>query len=103
MRIRGRVTLVAALLLALLALAPRAWAGAPGTQLLARIDQVLKVLDDPRLKKPESAQERRQAVRRVAIEILDFEEISRRSLGRHCDARTARARQELTQVYAAVH
>ena len=99
MRIRGRVTLVAALLLALLALAPRAWAGEPGTQLLARIDQVLKVLDDPRLKKPESAQERRQAVRRVAIEILDFEEISRRSLGRHWDARTARERQEFMQLF----
>ena len=99
MRIRGRVTLVAVLLLALLALVPRAWAGEPGTQLLARIDQVLKVLDDPRLKKPESAQERRQAVRRVAIEILNFEEISRRSLGRHWDARTARERQEFMQLF----
>ena len=99
MRIRARVTLVALLLLALLALVPRAWAGEPGTQLLARIDQVLKVLDDPRLKKPESAQERRQAVRRVAIEILDFEEISRRSLGRHWDARTPAEQAEFVQLF----
>jgi phospholipid transport system substrate-binding protein len=99
MRVRGRVTLIAASLLALLALVPRAWAGEPGKQLLTRIDQVLKVLDDPQLKKPERAQERRQAVRRIAIEILDFEEISRRSLGRHWDARTARERQEFMQLF----
>jgi phospholipid transport system substrate-binding protein len=98
MRVRRHVTLVAALL-ALLAFAPRTWAGEPGRQLLSRIDQVLKVLDDPQLKKPERAQERRQAVRRIAIDILDFEEISRRSLGRHWDARTARERQEFMQLF----
>jgi phospholipid transport system substrate-binding protein len=99
MRARSRLTLVAALLLALLALAPRAWAGEPGSQLLGRIDQVLKVLEDPQLKKPERAQERRQAVRRIAIDILDFEEISRRSLGRHWDARTGRERQEFMKLF----
>jgi phospholipid transport system substrate-binding protein len=99
MRVRSRLTLVAAPLLALLAFAPRAWGGEPGHQLLSRIDQVLKVLDDPQLKKPERAQERRQAVRRIAIDILDFEEISRRSLGRHWDARTARERQEFMQLF----
>jgi phospholipid transport system substrate-binding protein len=99
MRVRSRLTLVAVSLLALLAFAPRAWAGEPGSQLLGRIDQVLKVLDDPQLKKPERAQERRQAVRRIAIDILDFEEISRRSLGRHWDARTGGERQEFMKLF----
>jgi len=99
MSARARVTLVAALLLVAAALAPQAWAGEPADQLSARITKVLKVLGDPQLKKTERAQERRLAVRRIATEILDVEEISRRCLGRHWDARSARERQEFMQVF----
>lgn len=99
MRAWGRVTLAAALLVASVATAPRVWAGEPADQLSVRIDKVLKVLVDPQLKKPAHAQERRQAVRRIAIDILDVEEISKRCLGRHWDARTSRERQEFMQVF----
>lgn len=88
-----------ALLLAALILAPKAWAGEPADQLFAQIDLVLKILDDPELKRPGHAQERRQAIRRVAADILDFEEISRRSLGRHWQARTATEREEFVLLF----
>jgi phospholipid transport system substrate-binding protein len=89
-----------ALLLAALILAPKAWAGEPADQLFAQIDLVLKILDDPELKRPGHAQERRQAIRRVAADILDFEEISRRSLGRHWQARTATEREEFVLLFS---
>lgn len=96
----GRLgALAAALSLVATLQAPHAWAGEPADQLFARIDLVLKVLDDPELKTPARAQDRRQAVRRIASDILDVEEISRRSLGRHWDSRTASERDEFTRLF----
>lgn len=86
-------------LLALALVAPKAWAGEPADQLLAQIDQVLKVLDDPELKEPAKRQERRQAIRLVANNLLDYEEITKRSLGRHWQTRTAAERDEFVQVF----
>jgi phospholipid transport system substrate-binding protein len=92
-------TVVAAAAIWLVALlAPLAWAGEPADQLFASIDRVLKVLDDPQLKQPAKAEERRQAIRRFASEVFDFEEVARRSLARHWEARTLRERDEFVQL-----
>ena len=82
MRARRTVVAVAALWLVMLLTLP-AWAGEPAEQLLARIDQVLKLLGDPDVKQPARAQERREAIRSFAEDILDFEELAHRSLARH--------------------
>ena len=95
---RRGVALALALLAATL-LAPKAWAGEPADQLFVQIDQVLRILDDQELKKPAKRQERRQAIRRVANDILDYEEITKRSLGRHWQARTAAEREEFIQLF----
>ncbi len=95
---RRRLALVLALLIAA-AIAPQAWAGEPADQLFGQIDRVLKVLDDPELKKAAKSQERRQAIRQIANDILDVEEITKRSLGRHWQARTAAEREEFIQVF----
>ncbi len=98
--IPGRfMALVAALLLVAAALVPIAWAGEPADQLSAQIALVLKVVDDPELRKPGREQERRQALLGVAREILDIEEFSRRTLGRHWEARTAAEREEFMQLF----
>jgi phospholipid transport system substrate-binding protein len=92
-------TVVAAAAIWLVALlAPLAWAGEPADQLFASIDRVLKVLDDPQLKQPAKAEERRQAIRRFASEVFDFEEVARRSLARHWEARTLSERDEFVQL-----
>jgi phospholipid transport system substrate-binding protein len=80
-------------------LVPPAWAGEPAEQLSAHIDQVLKLLGDPELKLPAKAQERREAIQRFAADILDFEELARRSLGRHWEARTPAEREEFVQLF----
>jgi len=94
-----RVLATAAALVVAVALQPRAWAGQPADQLFAHIDEVLRILDDAELRKPAKSQEQRQAIRRIANDIFDFEEISRRSLGRHWQARTATERDEFVQLF----
>jgi phospholipid transport system substrate-binding protein len=78
--------------------APRAWAGAPTDQLRAHIERVIKVLDDPEVKK--DGKLRRAAVRRIANEIFDFGETAKRSLARHWAPRTAAERAEFVQLFA---
>ncbi len=47
------------------------------------VDQVLSIITDPELKKPEKTQERRARLRALVQDLFDFNEISKRVLGRH--------------------
>ena len=98
MRARWSMVAVTSLWLGAL-LVPSAWAGEPADQLFASIDGVLQLLDDPELKQPARAQERREAIRRFAADTLDFEELAHRSLLRHWEARTPAEREEFVQLF----
>jgi phospholipid transport system substrate-binding protein len=99
--LRRGVALVLALAFALsLVAAGDAAAGAPTDQLKAQIDRVLKVLDDPELKKDGRLRERRTAVRKIANDIFDFGETARRSLARHWQGRTPAERDEFVQLFS---
>jgi phospholipid transport system substrate-binding protein len=74
-------------------------AGPPTDQLRSQVDRVLKLLEDPALKAPDKARERRTAVRKVADEIFDFGETAKRSLGRHWAARTPQEREEFVKLF----
>ena len=58
-------------------------AGAPSEQLASQIDRVLSVLGDPSLKGDDKVAPRRQAVRRVTDELIDWNEMGRRALGEY--------------------
>jgi phospholipid transport system substrate-binding protein len=75
-------------------------AGAPLDQLRGQIDRVLKVLEDPELKKNGSSPARRAAVRRIADDIFDFQETAKRSLARHWQPRTPAEREEFVRLFA---
>jgi len=77
-----------------------AWSGAPTDQVREYTDQVRKVLDDPSLKQPDKRRERREAVRKVAVEIFDVAETARRALGPHWQSRTDAERTEFIQMFA---
>jgi phospholipid transport system substrate-binding protein len=99
--LRRHVALVVALGLAVfVGTVDGAAAGAPSDQLKAKIDRVLKVLDDPELKKDGRSRERRAAVRKIANEIFDFGETARRSLARHWQGRTPAERDEFVQLFS---
>ena len=90
---------VAMLTVAALAAAP-AWAGPPTDQLRVQVERVIKVLEDPELKREGRQVERRAAIRQQANEIFDFTETTRRSLGQHWQARTPAEREQIVRLYA---
>ena len=72
-----------------LPIAVTVWAAPPPTDQLRRsIDQVLSVLEDPEMNSALRAGERRAALRKIAGDIFDFAEITKRALGPHWQART---------------
>src|SRR3989442_6743264 len=98
---RGRATAVGIVVALVVMVAEReAWAGAPTEQLRTQIDRVIKVLEDPEMAKESRRVERRPAVRRIANEIFDFTETTRRSLGTHWQVRTPQERDEVTRLFA---
>ncbi len=74
-------------------------AGAPLEQLRSAVDRVLSIVEDPALKQAGRAEERRVAIRAVANEIFDFEEITRRALGPHWASGTPQQRGELVRLF----
>jgi phospholipid transport system substrate-binding protein len=94
------LALAVAAVVSLTVAAVPARAGAPLDQLKGQIDRVLKVLEDPELKKEARAKDRRLAVRKIANDIFDFNETARRSLGRHWQGRTAAEQAEFVQVFS---
>jgi len=81
-------------------LAAPARAGAPLEQLKAQIARVLRIMEDPEMKKESQSRERRRAVRKVADEIFDFQETAKRSLARHWQPRTPAEQMEFVRLFA---
>ena len=96
---RRLVVLLLTIALALVA-GRTAQAGAPTDQLKVGIDRVLAILQDPAMKQPGKAEERRQKIRAVANEVFDWEEIGKRALARHWQARTPQEREEFAKLFA---
>lgn len=100
MTVRATALGIAVVLTLAMAAGRPAWAGAPTEQLRTQIDRVIKVLEDPEMAKEARMVERRTVIRRVANDIFDFTETTRRSLGPHWHARTPQEREEVTRLYA---
>ena len=79
--------------------AQEAVAGAATDQLKGAIDRVVATLDSPALKGDGKVLERRTAVRKIANEIFDFNEIARRSLGRYWQPLTEPQRTEFVSLF----
>jgi phospholipid transport system substrate-binding protein len=91
---------IGSLLAFVVATAIPAVAGAPTDQIKQRVDDVIKVLEDPALK--DKSAERHAAVRKLAEEIFDYPDTAQRALGPHWNARTPQERQEFTRLFAEV-
>jgi len=92
--------MTAALTLVLgIAVASPASAGPPTETLRNYVDRLVAVMEDGRLKEPGRAAERRQTVRAIAEDALDFNESARRSLASHWDARTPAEQARFARVF----
>jgi phospholipid transport system substrate-binding protein len=76
---------------AVLTLTTIAAAAEPTDALKARIDRVLRLLDAPG--------DQRAEIRKVAEDIFDFQEMSRRALGPHWNARSPQERREFVGLF----
>ena len=93
--------LVLASALALVLLPGRgATAGPPTVQLRESIDRALQALADPDLRKGIRTRERRAALRGIANQAFDFEEMTKRALARHWHGRTPAEQKEFVQLFA---
>src|SRR5262245_34647014 len=75
-------------------------AGPATEQLRARVERVIALLEDRELKARPAA--RRAALRTAAIDIFDFTEITRRSLGRHWQTASPSERDDLVTLMTAL-
>jgi len=74
-------------------------AGTPTDQLKAPVDEVIRILQDPRLKPDSMAAERRAAIRKKAESIFDFPETAKRALGRHWQNLRAAEQREFVSLF----
>jgi phospholipid transport system substrate-binding protein len=91
---------IAALIGALLLTTPvSSQAGSAADDINTQAERILAVLADPQLKVAGQERARRQAVRRVAEDAIDFNETGRRTLGSHWDARSDTERQTFVSLF----
>lgn len=76
-----------------------AFSGEPQDQLRQTTDKVLAILSDPAFKSPDKAKERREMILRTVDERFDWEEMARRSLGRHWVQRSPEEKQEFVRLF----
>ena len=72
----------------------------PVQELRTRVDRAVQVLSDPALKGPSKAVERRTRVRKIADEIFDYNEMSKRSLGVHWQQMAQGDRERFTRSFS---
>jgi phospholipid transport system substrate-binding protein len=85
--------------LAILTATPAAWANPATDQVKAAVEQVLKTVQDPELRKPANAEKRRTRIREVARTMFDFEELSKRALARHWAGRSPAEQKRFTELF----
>ena len=92
-------TVVLAVVLAILG-ARESAAGVPTDQLKGAVDRVVKLIEDPSYSGADKVAERRVAVRKIAEDIFDFNEIARRALARHWQPLTEKQRAEFVSLFS---
>lgn len=76
-----------------------AWAGVPTEKVKETADKIIAVVSDPSLRDPAKAAQRRERIRKAVDELCDWEEMSRRSLGRHWAQRTEQEKKEFVHLF----
>ena len=98
--VRRRPVAFAVAAMMAMSMAADVWAGPPADQIRAQIDRVVRVLADPALKAAGRERERQAAVRKIAEEIFDVGEMTRRTLGQHWQGRTESERMEMISLFS---
>lgn len=98
MRIHNKV-IAACVSIVVWLLATSAAADSPTAQIKSTVDQVIKLLTDPRLSGENKNHERRRLLRDTILPQFDFKEMSRRSLGPNWSRLTPKQQDEFVDVF----
>lgn len=79
---------------------PLLWAGPPKDLVKKTADRILTILKDPSLKGATKLQERRQKLWEEISTAFDFEEMSKRALGRHWSKRSPEEKKEFVDLFS---
>lgn len=77
----------------------RAMAGEPTEKIKETTNKILAIVTNPDLKDPGKEGQRRKLIRQAVNERFDWEEMTRRSLGTHWNARTADERKNFISLF----
>jgi len=99
--IRKKETLVPMVLVMVLAFSWSypVWAGVPTEKVKETTEKIIAIVSDPVLKEAGKEAQRRERIRRMVDELCDWEEMSRRSLGRHWAQRSEQEKKEFIQLF----
>jgi phospholipid transport system substrate-binding protein len=82
---------------------PKTWATPePGRVIVETIEKGLMILRDPSLQVPERLAERRQKLWETLEPVFNFDEITKRSLGRYWKERTPEERREFRDIFVEI-
>jgi len=76
-----------------------AWAGEPTEKVKETADRIISIVSDPSLKDPAKAAQRREQIRKAVDELCDWDEMSRRSLGKHWAQRSEQEKKEFVHLF----
>ncbi len=79
---------------------PRTFAGAPTDQVKQTVDEVITILNNKELKKPENSKARSAKIREVIVKRFDFAEMAKRSLGIYWKQRTPAEQNEFVSLFS---
>jgi len=96
-----RKFLLGTALLAILAwsLSCPVWAGVPTEKVRETTDKIIAIVSDPVFKEPAKAAQRREQIRKAVDELCDWDEMSRRSLGRSWAQRNEQEKKEFVHLF----
>lgn len=75
------------------------FADSPTTQIKTPVDQVIKILTDPRFQGEGKKKERHRLLRQIILPRFDFEEMAKRSLGPEWRRRTLEEQKEFVRIF----
>ena len=88
------------LLLSTIVVAPVAARASATDEVRKTVDEVVKIVSDKELKKPQNESKRRMALKSAIGRIFDYEEMAKRSLAAHWNQRSPAERKEFVQLFA---
>lgn len=74
-------------------------AGVPTEKVRETTDKIIAIVSDPALKDPAREKQRREGIRIAVDELCDWEEMSRRSLGKHWAQRSEQEKKEFVHLF----